>query len=182
MKKKAYQFLNLYLKENEQSLKMKLKRLLWYVFFFPLVKSYIPGSFWRKIILKVFGSKIGKSCIFKPNLRITKPWNLSIGNNSWLGESLWIDNLDKVIIEDNVCLSQGVYLCTGNHNYKRLEFNLIKKPILIKEQSWICAKSIIGPGSIIMPGTVIKAGSTFSGKTIEGSVYSGSPATFIKKR
>ena len=164
MKKKAYQFLNLYLKENEQSLKMKLKRLLWYLFFFPLVKSYIPGSFWRKIILKVFGSKIGKSCIFKPNLRITKPWNLSIGNNSWLGESLWIDNLDKVIIEDNVCLSQGVYLCTGNHDFKKESFDLISEKIIIEDSVWVGAKSIIGPGSKISYGKFIKLGSIHSKK------------------
>ena len=152
------------------------------LYFYPILKSYIPGSYWRKIILVIFGSKIGKKCILKPNLKVTKPWNLSIGDNCWLGESLWIDNIDIVIIENNVCLSQGVYLCTGNHNYKKLEFDLIKKPILIKEETWICAKCIIGPGSVIMRGTVIKAGSTFSGKTLEGSIYSGSPAIFIKNR
>ena len=182
MNKKTYQKLNLYLKENESNCMLKLKRFIWYIFFFPIVKSYLPGSFWRKTVLIIFGSKIGNGCIFKPNLRITKPWNLIIGNNCWLGESLWIDNIDKVFIEDNVCLSQGVYLCTGNHDYKKKEFNLIKKPILIKEQSWISAKCFIGPGSIIMKGTVIKAGSTFSGKTLEGSIYSGCPAIFIKKR
>ena len=182
MKKINYQKLNLYSKENERKLEIKLKRFIWYIFFFPIVKSYLPGSFWRKTFLSIFGSKIGKGCIFKPNLKITKPWNLYIGNNCWFGESLWIDSIDKVTIEDNVCLSQGVYLCTGNHNYKKKEFNLIKKPILIKEQSWISAKSFIGPGSIIMPGTVIKAGSVFSGKTKEGSIYSGNPAIFIKKR
>lgn len=180
--KKNYQKLNLYVKESENNLKIKLKRFMWYIFFFPIVKSYVPGSRWRKAILIIFGAKIGQGCIFKPNLRITKPWNLHIGKNSWLGESVWIDNVDKVTIEDNVCLSQGVYLCTGNHNYKRSEFNLIKKPILIREQSWICAKCLIGPGSIIMPGSVIKAGSTFTGKTLEGSIYSGCPAIFIKKR
>ena len=180
--KKNYQKLNLYVKESQNNLKIRLKRFIWYIFFFPIVKSYIPGSAWRKAILIIFGAKIGSGCILKPNLRITKPWNLYIGKNCWLGESLWIDNIDRVTVEDNVCLSQGVYLCTGNHNYKRSEFNLIKKPILIKEQSWICAKCLIGPGSIIMPGSVIKAGSTFTGKTLEGSIYSGCPAIFIKKR
>ena len=43
--------LNLYSKENERKLEIKLKRFFWYIFFFPIVKSYLPGSFWRKSFL-----------------------------------------------------------------------------------------------------------------------------------
>ncbi len=182
MKKKAYQSLNLYIKPKENNCLLKLKKILWYIIFCPIVESFIPGTFWRKAILILFGSTIGKRCVIKPKLRIKNPWKLSIGDNCWLGESLWIDNIDDVIIEKNVCLSQGVYLCTGNHNYKKVGFELFTNPILIKEESWICAKCIIGPGSKIMKGTVITSGSTFSGDSLEGSIYTGCPAIFIRKR
>lgn len=182
MKDKTYQSLDLYKKPKETNFLIKLKKFVWYVFFYPIVKSYIPGTFWRKFILKLFGSKIGKRCVTKPNLRVKYPWNLKIGDNCWLGESLWIDNIDEVIIEKNVCISQGVYLCTGNHNYKKIGFDLFINPILIKEESWICAKCIVGPGSKIMKGTVLTSGSTFSGNSLEGSIYTGCPATFVRKR
>ena len=182
MKKKIYQSLELYIKPKENNLFIKLKTLLWYLFFYPIVESYIPGTFWRKTILSLFGSKIGRRCVIKPRLRVKNPWKLSIGDNCWLGESLWIDNIDEVIIEKNVCLSQGVYLCTGNHDYKKISFDLITNPILIKEESWICANCIIGPGSRIMKGTVITSGSAFSGDSFEGSIYSGCPAIFVKNR
>ena len=182
MQRKIYQSLDLYIKPKEINFSIKLKRFFWYLFFYPIVESYIPGTFWRKIILSLFGSKIGNRCVIKPKLRVKNPWKLSIGDNCWLGESLWIDNIDEVIIEKNVCLSQGVYLCTGNHNYKKKGFDLIQNSIIIKEESWICAKSIIGPGSEIMKGTVITSGSTFSGKSLEGSIYTGCPAIFVRKR
>ena len=182
MKKKIYQSLDLYKKPEEKNFLLKLKKLLWYLFFYPFVESYIPGTLWRKIILRLFGSQIGNRCVIKPKLRVKNPWKLSIGDNCWLGESLWIDNIDEVIIEKNVCLSQGVYLCTGNHNYKKIGFDLFTNPILIKEESWICAQCIIGPGSKIMKGTIITAGSTFSGDSLEGSIYTGCPAIFVRHR
>ena len=43
--------------------------------------------------------------------------NLVVGDDCWLGESCWIDNLDKVVIGNNVCISQGALLLTGNHDY-----------------------------------------------------------------
>ena len=38
------------------------------------------------------------------------PWRLSIGDYSWIGEDVWIDNLAMVKIGKNVCVSQGAYL------------------------------------------------------------------------
>jgi putative colanic acid biosynthesis acetyltransferase WcaF len=37
---------------------------------------------------------------------------------------VWIDNLDDVSIADNVCISQGALLLSGNHNYKKQIFDL----------------------------------------------------------
>ena len=59
-----------------------------------------------------------KGVVIKPNVKIKYPWNLYIGNNSWLGEKVWIDNLDIVSVGNNCCISQGAYLLTGNHDYR----------------------------------------------------------------
>lgn len=68
-------------------------------------------------LLRAFGAKIGKDLVIKNNVIIKSPWNLVVGDDCWLGESCWIDNLDKVVIGNNVCISQGALLLTGNHNY-----------------------------------------------------------------
>ena len=64
-----------------------------------------------------------------------------------------------VKISDNVCISQGVYFCTGNHNFKKINFNLICESITVESESWIGSKVIIGPGNTIGKGSVIKMGS-----------------------
>ena len=135
---------------------------IWLIIFIPIISSSFPGSDWRKTILRIFGATIGKGVRMNSRLRVKMPWRLKIGNYCWIGEETWIDNLDLVTIANNVCISQGVYLCSGNHNYKKATFDLIYKPISIESDVWIGAKSIIAPvnkigkGSIITMGSVVK--------------------------
>src|SRR5690349_1198725 len=95
------------------------RRFLWYyislVFF---RNNFFPFSSFKVTLLRLFGAEVGKGVLIKPDVSIKFPWKLKLGANIWIGEQVWIDNLAEVVIGDNVCLSQGVYLLTGNHNYK----------------------------------------------------------------
>ena len=105
-------------------------RILWYftnILFFK--SSFFPFFNVKKKILILFGAKIGKNVVIKPNVNIKYPWNLSVGNHVWIGEKVWIDSLCSVQIGDNVCISQGAYLLCGNHNYSLSNFDLILKNI-----------------------------------------------------
>ena len=117
--------------------------IIWQVFFKQLVSSSFPGTIWRKIILRLFGANLGKKIRLSPGLKIKMPWRLSIDDYSWIGEDTWIDNLAIVEIGKNVCVSQGVYFCTGNHDFKKESFNLKCQPIIVAEESWIGAKCLI---------------------------------------
>ena len=124
----------------------------------------IPGSKLRVFLLKIFGSKIGTNVYLKPKINIKFPWKLKIGDNSWVGEEVWIDNISEVEIGKNCCISQGVYLCTGNHDFSKESFDLMSENILIEDSVWIGAKSIIGPGSKISKGKFIKLGEIYTKK------------------
>ena len=159
------------------------QQILWYFIGSPLVESYwLPISSIKVSILRLFGATIGEGVRMKTGVKIKFPWRLTIGNHVWIGEDTWIDNLANVTIENHVCLSQGVYLCTGNHNWNHPNFQLIPAPIYIQEGSWIAAKSVIGPGVTIGKGAVLALGSV-TGRSLEANiVYSGNPAEPIKKR
>ena len=144
---------------------------IWLVIFVPLISSSIPGSYWRKIILKIFGAKLGKGIRLSSRLRVKMPWKLRIGNSSWIGEDVWIDNLDLFIISKNVCISQGVYFCSGNHNYKKTSFDLIYEKIIIESNVWIGAKSIIGPGVKIEKSSVVTMGSILTKNIPENTLF-----------
>ncbi len=159
------------------------KQLLWYFLGSPLVESdWLPFSAIKVKILRTFGAKIGIGVRIKPGVRVKFPWRLVVGNYAWIGENAWIDNLALVTIESHVCISQGVYLCTGNHDWNHPDFKLITAPIHIEESSWIAAKSIIGPGVIVGKGAVLVLGGV-TGRSLEPmTIYSGNPAQPVKKR
>ena len=176
-----FQKLNLYVKKKNKLL-IIIAKLIWDFSGKPLCSSYFPGTNWRKFILRIFGAKIGKGGKLKINIKISEPWNLSIGDHCWIGENVWIDNLASVSIGNRVCISQGVYLCTGNHNYKKDLFNLILKKIVIEDDCWIAAKSIIAPGSILKRGAVACIGSLVSGILQQDGIYKGNPAKLLKSK
>lgn len=120
--------------------------------------------------------------MIKPHVKIKFPWYLSIGDHCWIGERVWIDNLCEVRLGDHVCVSQGVYFCTGSHNWLIDTFDLEVKPILLKSHSWICAQVSIAPGTEVSEGTVVTMNSLASGVISEWNVYSGTPARLIKAR
>ena len=107
---------------------------------------------------------------------------LILGNAVWLGESVWIDNISEITIGDNVCISQGALLITGNHNYSSKMFELNSKPIKIEDGVWICAKSIVVGGVTIHSHAVLAINSMASSDLESYSIYSGNPAIFLKNR
>lgn len=160
-----------------------LKRLLWYYVNLIFLKSGWNISSGLKVFwLKLFGAKIGKGVVIKPKVNIKYPWKLRIGNYSWIGEEVWIDNLAEVTLEDHVCISQGAILQCGNHNYKKSSFDLIVSPIVLKSGCWVGARSCVAPGVTIESHAVLSMGSTATKNLEAYKIYAGNPATYKKDR
>ncbi len=157
-------------------------RVLWYCVNACFFKSSFPFSGIKIGILKLFGAKIGKRVVIKPHVSIKYPWRLIIADNVWIGESVWIDNIDMVNMESNVCVSQGAFLLCGNHDYSKSSFDLITKPITLKEGSWIGAKAFVCPGVVVGSHAVLTVGSVATQNMDDYSIYQGNPAVKVKDR
>ena len=100
------------------------------------------------------------------------PWKLFIGDFSWIGEETWIDNLAPVKISKNVCISLQEYIFALEIIISKKEsFDLICKPILIDDEVWIGAKSIICPGYKVGKGSVITIGSIIKNDIPSNSIF-----------
>ena len=134
------------------------------------------------ILLGLFGATIGKNVVLKPGVNIKYPWNLRLGDNVWIGESVWIDSLAKVEIENNVCISQGALILSGNHNYKKKDFSLIVEEIRIKEWAWIGAKSVVCTGVTCGSHSILTVGAVTSKNLEPYGIYQGNPAKKTRDR
>lgn len=161
----------------------KIKIILWILTsaFFFRTSLPIPSSI-KVIILKLFGANIGTGVVIKPGISIKYPWKLKIGDYTWIGENVWIDNLAAVNIGDNCCLSQGCYLLTGNHDYTSSSFDLMIFDINIENGAWVGAKSVVCPGVILQRSSILTVGSVASKNLDEFGIYQGNPAIKIKQR
>jgi putative colanic acid biosynthesis acetyltransferase WcaF len=136
-----------------------ITRVVWYFTSLLIFESgWVPVSGLKCTLLRFFGAKIGRGVVIKPNVRIKFPWKLSIGNHSWIGQEVWIDNLDEVDIGDNCCISQGAYFCTGSHDHRSETFDLLTGPITVHSNAWVTARCILLAGSIVEEGETLSAG------------------------
>ena len=161
----------------------KIKQLTWYfvncLFF---INPLNPSIGLKKFLLRLFGATIGKGVWIKQSVNIKYPWKLVIGDHSWIGEAVWIDNLAKVTIGSNVCISQGAMLLTGNHNYKEVSFDLMIGSIVLEDGVWIGAKSLVGPGVTCASHAVLSAYSVTYRNLEPYQIYGGNPAVPVRLR
>ncbi len=183
MSNKAQTDLSSYDNKSYQPGKNGLIRTLWYftnVLFF--LNPLNPISSLKVFLLRLFGAQIGKGVVIKPSVNIKYPWRLKIGNHTWIGEKVWIDNLADVEIGDHCCLSQAAMLLCGNHNYKKISFDLITKKIILENGVWIGANTIVTPGVVCESHMVLTVNSVLSQNAEPYKIYSGNPAKLIKTR
>lgn len=161
----------------------KPKQVLWYfvnIIFFK--NSFIVVSSLKVWLLKIFGAKIGTGVVIKPVVNIKYPWKLQIGDYSWIGEEVWIDNLSEITIGNNVTVSQGALLLTGSHDHTRETFDFISYPIRVEDGVWIGAKAVVFGGVTCKSHCVLGINSVAEKDMDPYTIYKGNPSIPVLKR
>lgn len=160
-----------------------MARIAWLSTSILFFQSRIPWpSFWKRLLLKAFGARVGKGVTIKPRVTIKYPWKLIVGDHCWIGENVWIDNLGQVTLGNHCCLSQGALLLCGNHNFKKATFDLMVSDIVLDDGVWICARANVGPGVTCNSHSVLAMGSTATTDLEAWMIHQGNPASAKAKR
>lgn len=144
----------------------------------PLLTSYR----FKRVLLRAFGANVGRHVVIKPGVHVKYPWHLTIGDNAWIGERAWIDNFVDVEVGANACVSQGAYLCTGNHDWDDPGMGLVVAPISIGRGAWVGAFARIAPGVRVGEEAIVTLGSVLTWDAEPRGIYRGSPAERIDWR
>jgi putative colanic acid biosynthesis acetyltransferase WcaF len=165
------------------SLRNRLGRALWYIVCLFLFR-YTPASFfaWRALLLRCFGGKIAKGVHVYPKVRIWAPWNLRLENECGIANGVILYCQDTITIGRRSVISQGSHLVTGTHDYHKIGFPLLTKPIVIGDHVWIAADAFIHPGVTIGSGCVVGARSVVTKNMPSWMICTGHPCQPIKQR
>ncbi|MBS1692081.1 MAG: colanic acid biosynthesis acetyltransferase [Actinobacteria bacterium] len=108
-------------------------------------------------VLRWFGAEIGSGVLVKHRVTVQWPWNLTVGDNSWIGTGAELYNLDRIVIGSDVAISPHVYLCTGSHDRHSPTFDFDNAPIFIEDGAWLCARCTVLRGVTIGANSVVGA-------------------------
>ena len=137
---------------------------------------------WRRWLLRRFGARIGADVHLHPTVRIIIPWNLEIANDAGIGDRATLYALGPIRIGRAATVSQGAHLCAGTHDHTHPALPLIKSPIEIGAQAWVCADAFVGPDMKVGEGAIIGARGVAVKDVPAWTIVAGNPARVIGER
>lgn len=163
------------------SRKQQVGRVLW-ALAWPLFRlSPRPFWGWRRMLLRLFGAQVGRQVHVYPSVRIAIPWHLALGDYCAVGDRTVLYALGPITLAECATVSQGAHLCAGTHDLDDPSRPLLKPPIHIGADAWICADAFIGPGVTVGQGAVVGARAVVMKDVEPQCIVVGNPARFLRK-
>ena len=153
--------------------------IVWTLLFRPTPKVFHG---WRKLLLRLFGAKIGRGVNVYPSVKVWAPWNLRMADYSCMASDVDCYNVAPITIGEHTTVSQYSFLCAASHDFEQSDMPLVTAPIVIADQVWICADVFVGPSVTVGQGAVVGARSTVMKDVKPWTVVAGNPARVVKQR
>lgn len=157
-----------------------------YILMGTTIVGHLYSNLLRKLLLKyVYKMHIEKKVAIHRNFRARDPWNIHIGEGTIVGDDVYLDGRNRLIIGKNVQLSTGVYIWTQQHDYNDYLFrcNEAGGEVVINDRVWLSCRTTVLPDLTIAEGVVVAAGGIVT-KSIHDkfTIYGGIPAKLIGYR
>jgi putative colanic acid biosynthesis acetyltransferase WcaF len=161
----------------------KLERMVWQIAWGLLARFTPPQlAAWRRLLLRVFGAKVGRGAKVYGSARVWLPRNLELGEGVLVGRGAEIYNQGRIAIGAYSVISQRAFLCASTHSTSDPDFALVLRPIALGRGCWVAAEAFVGPGVTMGDGAVLAArGALFEDAEAMG-IYRGNPATLLGRR
>lgn len=161
----------------------KMGRVLWTVvwgiLFRPSPKIMLG---WRRMLLRLFGARIGKGAKIMSSAKIWAPWNLTMGEEACLSHDVDCYCVAPVSIGAHATVSQYSFLCTATHDVEDPHMALVTAPIVIGDGAWVAADVFVAPGITIGEGAVVGVRSSVFKDMPPWTICAGQPCKPIRER
>jgi putative colanic acid biosynthesis acetyltransferase WcaF len=163
--------------ESESRTVSPARRWLWRYAGAPLFRM-TPHNFnsVRRAILRAFGARITPTTKFRRSVRIDRPWNISAGELTVVGDCAAFRAAEPIRIGDRCVVSQYAILTTEARDPDMPDHPVRTAPIAIEDDCWIATDTLVLPGSHVRQGTVVGARGLVEGELPGWSIAVGEPA------
>jgi len=148
--------------------------------------GHIPSHTIRKLKYRLFGIKIGKGSTIHMWANFFQPKNITIGDDTIIGDHAFLDGRAKLIIGDHVDIASYVMIYNSEHNLSSNKFavveDMIEEPVEIGDYVFIGPRVIILPGVKVGKGSVVAAGAVVAKDVPDFAIVGGVPAKIIGER
>lgn len=147
----------------------------------------IPGRIGSYLRKKFLGfRKYGEKVFIMHHAWFKVTENITIGDDVRIHPMTYIDASGGLEVGSHIGISPGAQIYTQNHGIKKNEpyytQPYILKKVVIEDDCWIGAGSIITAGVTIKKGTIVGAGAVVTKDTEPYSIVGGVPAKKIGER
>ncbi|SEQ53702.1 putative colanic acid biosynthesis acetyltransferase WcaF [Devosia sp. YR412] len=165
------------------SLRHRLFRMVWNLTW-SVLAAWTPPPLhpWRRLLLILFGAKLGKGARVYGSARIWYPPNLEMGDHAVIGWNVNCYCQGKITIGDYAIVSQFAHLVSGTHDIDDPAFQLFTRPIHIGRYAWVATNAFVGPGVTLEEGAVLGACAVTVKNLPAWTVHAGNPARYIRDR
>lgn len=157
----------------------------WWVDFKLLIvnrSGWCPFWTFRKFVYQLAGLRIGRDSKIHVFCRFFEPKNISIGQDTIVGEFAFLDGRDSLTIGDHTDIASQVLIYNSEHDVNDPEFIAKTAPVEIGDYVFIGPRVVILPGVKIGRGAVVAAGAVVNKDVSEGKIVGGVPAQVIGER
>ncbi len=142
----------------------------------------VPSHFFRLLMYQLAGLKIGKGSRIHIGARFFYPANIKIGQDTIIGDNIFLDGRDSLVIGNHVDIASGVMIYNSEHDINAEDFQATIAPVKIEDYVFIGPRAIILPGVNIGKGAVVAAGAVVTKDVPEFVIVGGVPAQVIGER
>lgn len=144
--------------------------------------GYVPFHFYRRFVYEFFGVKMGRGSTIHMWARFYQPKNIKIGEDTIVGDHVFLDGRNKLSIGNHVDIASQVLIYNSSHDLNSADFVATTGPVEIGDYVFIGPRAIILPGVKIGTGAVIGAGAVVTKDVADFEIVGGVPAIKIGER